>query len=87
MDGIRDGDCVTWPEGSATSNALIAETLGAVGHLRDLKLWFGILTAPQDFAREGWRAATYAGFMRRETCSGGGRRTFIRWPTAGSAGS
>jgi Acetyl-CoA hydrolase/transferase C-terminal domain len=62
LDGIRDGDCVTWPEGSATSNALIAETLGAVGHLRDLKLWFGILTAPQDFAREGWRAATYAGF-------------------------
>src|SRR5262245_1863940 len=53
---------MTWPEGSATSNALIAETLDALGHLRDLKLWFGILTAPQDFAREGWRAGTYAGF-------------------------
>ncbi len=62
MDGIREGDCVTWPEGSATSNALIAETLAALGHLRDLKLWFGILTAPQDLAHEGWRAGTYAGF-------------------------
>jgi acetyl-CoA hydrolase len=62
LDGIREGDCLTWPEGSATSNALIAETLDALGHLRDLKLWFGILTAPQDLAREGWRAATYAGF-------------------------
>ncbi len=62
MDGIREGDCVTWPEGSATSNALIAETLDALGHLRDLKLWFGILTAPQDLAHEGWRAGTYAGF-------------------------
>jgi Acetyl-CoA hydrolase/transferase C-terminal domain len=62
LDGIRDGDCVTWAEGSATSNALICEMLRAVGHLSDLRIWFGILTTALDFAGDGWRAGTYAGF-------------------------
>jgi acyl CoA:acetate/3-ketoacid CoA transferase beta subunit len=62
LDGIRDGDCVTWAEGSATSNALIAETLAAVGHLSDLRLWFGILIGAQSLGQEGWRVGTYAGF-------------------------
>jgi len=62
LDGIRDGDCVTWAEGSATSNALIRETLRAAGHLRDLRIWFGILTVAPDLAGDGWRAGTYAGF-------------------------
>jgi len=62
LDVIRDGDCVTWAEGSATSNALIAEILAAVGHLRDLRLWFGILTGLPSVGQENWRIGTYAGF-------------------------
>jgi len=45
MDGIIEGDCLTFAEGSATSNVLIRETMDAVSHLRDLKVWFGVLIA------------------------------------------
>ena len=54
---------MTFAEGSATSNALIGETMDAVSHLRDLKVWFGILTEARGLSGRGVKAATYAGFL------------------------
>ena len=54
---------MTFAEGSATSNALIGETMDAVSHLRDLKVWFGILTEARGLSGRGVEAATYAGFL------------------------
>jgi acetyl-CoA hydrolase len=63
LDGIIEGDCLAFGEGSATSNALIAETLDAVAQLRDLRLWLGILTEAHRLSGRGIKAGTYAGFL------------------------
>jgi acetyl-CoA hydrolase len=63
MDGIIEGDCLTFAEGSATSNVLIRETMDAVSHLRDLKVWFGVLIAGHGLSGRGSKAGTYAGFL------------------------